>query len=77
MVFSGFFINRRRPCPTAMSVAATTAGRSETAAGATDADREVLSNINPRGRAPAAAAGDVAAAIERVLREKKSGVIFP
>jgi len=47
------------------------------AAGATDADREVLSNINPRGRAPAAAAGDVAAAIERVLREKKSGVIFP
>lgn len=47
------------------------------AAGATDADREVLSNINPRGRTPAAAAGDVAAAIERVLREKKSGVVFP
>jgi ethanolamine ammonia-lyase small subunit len=47
------------------------------AAGATDADREVLSNINPRGRAPATAAGDVAAAIERILREKKSGVIFP
>jgi ethanolamine ammonia-lyase small subunit len=47
------------------------------AAGATDADREVLSNINPRGRAPATAAGDVAAAIERILREKKSGVVFP
>ena len=47
------------------------------AAGATDADREVLSNINPRGRAPASAAGDVATAIERILREKKSGVIFP
>ena len=47
------------------------------AAGATDADREVISNINPRGRAPAAAAGDVAAAIERILREKKSGVVFP
>ena len=41
--------------------------------GATDADREVISNINPRGRAPADAAGDVAAAIERILREKKSG----
>jgi ethanolamine ammonia-lyase small subunit len=47
------------------------------AAGATDADREVLSNINPRGRAPAAAAVDVAAAIERILREKRSGVVFP
>jgi ethanolamine ammonia-lyase small subunit len=47
------------------------------AAGATDADREVISNINPRGRAPAAAAVDVAGAIERILREKKSGVIFP
>jgi ethanolamine ammonia-lyase small subunit len=46
------------------------------AAGATDADREVISNINPRGRAPADAAGDVAAAIERILREKKSGVIL-
>ena len=30
------------------------------AAGATDADREVISNINPRGRPPADAAGDVA-----------------
>ena len=46
------------------------------AAGATDADREVISNINPRGRPPADAAGDVAAAIERILREKKSGVVL-
>ena len=46
------------------------------AAGATDADREVISNINPRGRPPSDAARDVAAAIERVLREKKSGVVF-
>ncbi|HET6284986.1 MAG TPA: ethanolamine ammonia-lyase subunit EutC [Polyangia bacterium] len=44
--------------------------------GATDADREVLSNINPRGRVPAEAARDVSAAIERVLRDRKSGVIF-
>jgi ethanolamine ammonia-lyase small subunit len=44
------------------------------AAGATDADREVISNINPRGRPPADAARDVALAIERILREKKSGV---
>jgi len=46
------------------------------AAGATDADREVISNINPRGRPPADAAADVAAAIERILREKKSGVVL-
>ena len=46
------------------------------AAGATDADREVISNINPRGRAPGDAAGDVAAAVERILREKKSGVVL-
>jgi len=46
------------------------------AAGATNADREVISNINPRGRAPADAAVDVAAAIERILREKKSGVVL-
>jgi len=46
------------------------------AAGATDADREVISNINPRGRPPAEAARDVAAAIERILREKKSGVVL-
>ncbi|HVX95275.1 MAG TPA: ethanolamine ammonia-lyase subunit EutC [Polyangia bacterium] len=44
------------------------------AAGATDADREVISNINPRGRPPAEAARDVVTAIERVLRDKKSGV---
>jgi ethanolamine ammonia-lyase small subunit len=42
----------------------------------TDADREVISNINPRGRPPADAARDVAAAVERILREKKSGVIL-
>jgi ethanolamine ammonia-lyase small subunit len=46
------------------------------AAGATDADREVISNINPRGRPPADAARDVAAAVERILRDKKSGVVF-
>jgi ethanolamine ammonia-lyase small subunit len=46
------------------------------AEGATDADREVISNINPRGRPPAEAARDVAAALERVLREKKSGVVL-
>src|SRR4029078_10886816 len=65
------------------------------AAGATDADREVISNINPRcrppadatrvailatltrrARPPADATGDVATAIERILREKKSGVIL-
>jgi ethanolamine ammonia-lyase small subunit len=46
------------------------------ATGATDADREVISNINPRGRAPADAARDAAAAIERILREKKSGVVL-
>jgi ethanolamine ammonia-lyase small subunit len=46
------------------------------AAGATDADREVISNINPRGRPPAEAARDVAAAVERVLRDKKSGVVL-
>jgi ethanolamine ammonia-lyase small subunit len=46
------------------------------ATGATDADREVISNINPRGRPPAEAARDAAAAIERVLREKKSGVVL-
>jgi ethanolamine ammonia-lyase small subunit len=46
------------------------------AAGATDADREVISNINPRGRPPAQAARDVAEAIARILREKKSGVVL-
>jgi ethanolamine ammonia-lyase small subunit len=46
------------------------------AEGATDADREVISNINPRGRPPSEAARDVAAALERVLREKKSGLVL-
>ena len=46
------------------------------AAGATDADREVISNINPRGRPPAEAARDVAEAIERILAAKKSGVVL-
>jgi ethanolamine ammonia-lyase small subunit len=46
------------------------------AAGATDADREVISNINPRGRPPADAARDVVVALERVLRDKKSGVVL-
>ena len=46
------------------------------AAGATDADREVISNINPRGRPPADAAVDVAAAVERILRQKKSGIVL-
>jgi ethanolamine ammonia-lyase small subunit len=44
--------------------------------GATDADREVISNINPRGVPPAEGARRVAEAIQRVLREKKSGVIL-
>jgi len=46
------------------------------AAGATDADREVISNINPRDHPPADTAGDIATTIERILREKKSGVIL-
>jgi ethanolamine ammonia-lyase small subunit len=46
------------------------------AAGATDADREVISNINPRGRPPAEAARDVAGAIARILAAKKSGVVL-
>jgi len=53
---------------------ATTADTAAT--GPTDDDREVISNINPRGRAPADAAQDVAAALDRVLREKKSGVVI-
>jgi ethanolamine ammonia-lyase small subunit len=44
--------------------------------GATDADREVISNINPRGIPPAEGARRVAEAVQRVLREKKSGVIL-
>jgi ethanolamine ammonia-lyase small subunit len=43
--------------------------------GATDADREVISNINPRGLAPTEAAKRVAEACARILRDKKSGVL--
>jgi ethanolamine ammonia-lyase small subunit len=46
------------------------------ATGATDADREVLSNINPRGFEPVKAAGVVADACVRILRDKKSGVVL-
>jgi ethanolamine ammonia-lyase small subunit len=46
------------------------------AAGATDADREVVSNINPRGFEPVKAAAVVADACARILREKKSGVVL-
>ena len=44
--------------------------------GATDADREVLSNINQRGLAPAKAAEALADACVRILHEKKSGVAY-
>jgi ethanolamine ammonia-lyase small subunit len=44
--------------------------------GATDADREVISNINPRGVEPARAARLTAEAIQRVLRDRKSGVVL-
>jgi ethanolamine ammonia-lyase small subunit len=46
------------------------------ASGATDADREVVSNINPRGFEPVRAAQVVAENCARVLRDKKSGVIL-
>jgi ethanolamine ammonia-lyase small subunit len=46
------------------------------ASGATDADREVISNINPRGLPPARAADAVADACARVLAAKKSGVVL-
>jgi len=46
------------------------------ASGATDADREVLSNINPRGFEPVRAATAVAEACQRILRDKKSGVVL-
>jgi ethanolamine ammonia-lyase small subunit len=42
----------------------------------TDADREVISNINPRGLAPAQGAVAVAEACQRILRDKRSGVII-
>ncbi len=45
-------------------------------AGATDANREVISNINPRGIEPARAAKLTADAIARILRERKSGVVM-
>lgn len=41
----------------------------------TDADREVISNINPRGMEPVKAAGAVAEACSRILRDKRSGVV--
>ncbi len=46
------------------------------ATGATDADREVISNINPRGFPPAQAATQISDSIARILRDKKSGVIL-
>jgi len=42
--------------------------------GATDADREVISNINPRGIEPARAAKLTADAVQRILRDRKSGI---
>ena len=45
------------------------------AAGATDADREVISNINPRGIEPARAAKLTVEAIARILRDRRSGVL--
>jgi ethanolamine ammonia-lyase small subunit len=46
------------------------------ASGATDADREVISNINPRGLEPVRAAESVAEACARILAAKKSGVVL-
>lgn len=46
------------------------------ASGATDADREVISNINPRGFSPAQAAQKITESIVRILRERKSGVVL-
>jgi len=46
------------------------------AIGATDADREVISNINPRGLEPTKAAHAVAEACARILAAKKSGVVI-
>ncbi|HEY3357148.1 MAG TPA: ethanolamine ammonia-lyase subunit EutC [Polyangia bacterium] len=45
------------------------------AAGATDANREVVSNINPRGLAVGEAARVVAESCARILRDKRSGVV--
>lgn len=44
--------------------------------GATDANREVISNINPRGIEPSRAAKLTADALARVLRERKSGIVL-
>jgi ethanolamine ammonia-lyase small subunit len=44
-------------------------------AGATDANREVISNINPRGIEPARAAKLTADALQRIIRDRKSGVL--
>jgi ethanolamine ammonia-lyase small subunit len=44
--------------------------------GATDANREVISNINPRGIDPARGAKLTADALGRILRERKSGVVI-
>ena len=41
----------------------------------TDADREVISNINPRGLDPVRAAAAVADACQRVIRDRRSGVV--
>jgi ethanolamine ammonia-lyase small subunit len=43
---------------------------------ASDAHREVISNINPRGIDPARAAKLTADALVRILRERKSGVVI-
>jgi ethanolamine ammonia-lyase small subunit len=42
----------------------------------TDADREVISNINPRGLDPSKASVAVAEAVQRILRDRKSGVVI-
>jgi len=46
------------------------------ATGVTDADREVISNINPRGFPPVKAAQQIAESIVRILRDRKSGVVY-
>src|SRR5262249_36069197 len=43
---------------------------------ASDANREVISNINPRGLPPETAAAQTADAIQRVLRERRSGIVL-
>lgn len=44
--------------------------------GATDANREVTSNINPRGLAPPQAAEVVAEQLQRILEQRRSGVVM-